>query len=1132
MKITVIKKISLFVCLLLSGFMLKAQAGCEFDLGDDITGCEGVSVTLSGPANCISYQWYVNSIAVPGANTRYFMFSITSSIQEVSLTIVSQENCTFTDAVLVNASPTPIFDLGENTTHCVGESVSFSGPTGSGYVYYWFVNNNLVSTNANYTHNVSSDALIKLTVSHPDYCTLSDSTWVYAAASPVVNFPSSISECFGTMITLQGPINEYFTYQWYVNNTLIPNNTSFYSFEITTVVDVRLAVSSSFGCLGEDNVIVYPLDTPPDIDFEDEITACMGTELVFEAPTGQNNAYQWFVNNELQSSSASTFTLEVEEDAFVKVVVSNTTTQCSKTDSTQVTAILAPAFDFPTQMSECIGEVITLNAPIGEGFSYQWYLNDELQSNTTSVFSFVIESISKVKLIASTAECSVSDSLMIYTLESPYFEFEDEIDACIGTTVTFEGAVGQNYVYKWYVNDILQPDTTSSTFDLVVSEAAIVRLISYSLLSGCSATDTTIVNPIGSPIFNFEDEMEICAGYIVSLEGPEGDDLTYQWTMNGEILPAQTATLNIVVSDTALISLEVSSVEGCVSSDSIIINTLTSPQIEVFPDSMGICLGQSVALSYSGLYGTYTWFDGSTDPTLIFVPTVIDTIYYLWAEAEHWNGCTARDTAIIRVVKDVDVDLASTTGINSICVGNSIEIMATTIGCNVGDYLVWDDTDTVYFNGTTIYRTYTPTTDTWVRAKIVSGITCFERDSILISVEEPPTITLSDDLVVCRGETLTIEASGAFYYTWYLNEEPFAEGETITINPEETTTYKVVGQTTYPSLCESALDFTVTVADNPVVEITTENNPSCYGTSVVLTATGADSYAWTNTFSTWHQLYIIAEETHEYEVVGTTNYGCSDTARYLLNVVEGDSSWYTGLMPAYCINDVSSNLTGYPRGGFFYGEGVFDSLFNPMAAGAGLHTVNYIYTNEYGCQSGESKTTIVYEEATSIDIGEDKDVCPKDTLFFDAGEDFDKYYWSTGDTTQMIFVYAKDYAIGEEHKISVIGVINGCTAYGEMKMLVKDDCYPGIEETTIKSTLTLIPNPAKDNVEINISEKESILSVEIIDAKGSIVRQLYFGKDGGHKRTINLQEIERGLYILRAISENRIYFGKLLVLNK
>ncbi|OIP01858.1 MAG: hypothetical protein AUJ98_03120 [Bacteroidetes bacterium CG2_30_33_31] len=80
------------------------------------------------------------------------------------------------------------------------------------------------------------------------------------------------------------------------------------------------------------------------------------------------------------------------------------------------------------------------------------------------------------------------------------------------------------------------------------------------------------------------------------------------------------------------------------------------------------------------------------------------------------------------------------------------------------------------------------------------------------------------------------------------------------------------------------------------------------------------------------------------------------------------------LSAGYCANSLPINLTAYPTGGTFTGNGVLGNTFNPANANIGNNTIKYSYTNANGCSSADSVSTIVYALPT-VTLSSIADVC-------------------------------------------------------------------------------------------------------------------------------------------------------------
>ncbi|MGE0636401.1 MAG: T9SS type A sorting domain-containing protein [Bacteroidia bacterium] len=88
----------------------------------------------------------------------------------------------------------------------------------------------------------------------------------------------------------------------------------------------------------------------------------------------------------------------------------------------------------------------------------------------------------------------------------------------------------------------------------------------------------------------------------------------------------------------------------------------------------------------------------------------------------------------------------------------------------------------------------------------------------------------------------------------------------------------------------------------------------------------------------------------------------------------------SNLNAAYCINETAViNMTGTPAGGTFSGPGVVGTVFTPSVAGAGIHTVDYTYTDNFGCTNSTSEQVEVYAVASASVSGLTSPYCSNNT---------------------------------------------------------------------------------------------------------------------------------------------------------
>jgi gliding motility-associated-like protein len=159
-----------------------------------------------------------------------------------------------------------------------------------------------------------------------------------------------------------------------------------------------------------------------------------------------------------------------------------------------------------------------------------------------------------------------------------------------------------------------------------------------------------------------------------------------------------------------------------------------------------ICGGTNLVLNIPISDATFQWQDNSTDS----IYNVTENGVY-WADVNA-NGCTTRDSIVVDFGESPEPNLGSNT---NICNGENLSLDVSLLNAT---YL-WQDnstnqTFTVYDAG--IY---------WVQATNTCGTT---TDSITISSIETPNIDLGEDVLICAGASIQLNAEtiGATNYLW------------------------------------------------------------------------------------------------------------------------------------------------------------------------------------------------------------------------------------------------------------------------------------------------------------------------------------------------------------------------------
>ncbi|MBL7897126.1 MAG: T9SS type A sorting domain-containing protein [Crocinitomicaceae bacterium] len=163
-----------------------------------------------------------------------------------------------------------------------------------------------------------------------------------------------------------------------------------------------------------------------------------------------------------------------------------------------------------------------------------------------------------------------------------------------------------------------------------------------------------------------------------------------------------------------------------------------------------------------------------------------------------------------------------------------------------------------------------------------------------------------------------------------------------------------------------------------------------------------------------------------------------------------------------CSNHAPVNLVPYgsPAGGFWSGPGVNSTTgkFNPSVAGPGIHTINYSYSNGYGC-TNDDNTTITVHDVPQISVTTNDATCGNDDGTADAtitgGTPAYTIYWSNGSSTEDII----DLAAG----LYFINVTdqNGCQATKPATI--------GSDGLTLSASITDALCPSSNNGAIDLT---------------------------------------------------------------
>jgi hypothetical protein len=142
-----------------------------------------------------------------------------------------------------------------------------------------------------------------------------------------------------------------------------------------------------------------------------------------------------------------------------------------------------------------------------------------------------------------------------------------------------------------------------------------------------------------------------------------------------------------------------------------------------------------------------------------------------------------------------------------------------------------------------------------------------------LQVNNIPTVTINSNATsVCAGQTVNLTANGAANYTWTPGNL-YTQSISPTLN--NTTIFTARGLN---AGCPArTATISITVLPSPAISIISSTSTVCEGELIALTATGANSYTWSNG-ATGQVLITTPTVTGVYSVTGINANNCTNSA--------------------------------------------------------------------------------------------------------------------------------------------------------------------------------------------------------------------------------------------------------------
>jgi PKD repeat protein len=461
--------------------------------------------------------------------------------------------------------------------------------------------------------------------------------------------------------------------------------------------------------------------------------ACANKDIYFNPEVKNYSSYTWNINGNTYNTAEPVlkFTNAGSFDAILTVENSE---GCTAQESKKFTVYASPKPNF-TYQKVCFGNATPFynQSTIQSGSAtYHWlFTDDEGSTQTNPSYKYAdTAGIRPVKLVAiSNNGCADSITQQVEVYPLPYKGLKESLPVCgssyaIDATVTDPRYTVASYSWSNGVKSPVNIVTSSNTYSVTMRTS-----------NGCSATESIAISFGSSLSINLPATKTFCGSGTLDA-GYSSQYCTWNTGENESILTIDKSgiyTVTVQMGD-------------CKASATTNVTINSNPVVELGAD-ITTCSGENVTLNAGAGAATYKWSNAATTPSIDVTNSGIYKVTVSSAE-----GCQVTDRINVSFrpspVKTLPKEM------------NTCKEALLDAG-NRGATYEWSNfatTRTTMANSSGIY---------WV--KITNADNCSVTDSTLVTVLPSANISLGQDVFICEGNSVTLNAGNQgneYSYRW------------------------------------------------------------------------------------------------------------------------------------------------------------------------------------------------------------------------------------------------------------------------------------------------------------------------------------------------------------------------------
>lgn len=453
--------------------------------------------------------------------------------------------------------------------------------------------------------------------------------------------PTSFDGCVGGNVTLTASTVANTSYQWIMNDTIIPGATTA-TYNATATGEYQVMITNTtFGCTGKTALVPVNFQTAPTVAASTSAPAvCTGSSATL---TGSGAAtYNWM------PGSLSGSSVVVSPTAPTTYTVTGTNSfGCTNTQTVTVGVNALPtvvASGSPS--SVCNGSSTTLT---GSGASTYGWMPGSLSGTTVSVSPTANETYTVTGTDAN--GCINTSTVAITVLTRPTVTATTTgSSVCSASPTTLNG--GGASTYNW------MPVNQNGTSISVSPTATTTYVVTGTAANGCTNTASVTITVLPVPTVTATVTTDtLCSGNSTTLQGSGTSVANYIWLPG--LLSGQNVT--IVPSSTTTYTLTGYHSNGCTRTTTVAVTVNPSPVLTT-GGVLSICEGSSSTLAVSGA-STFSWMPGMLNGNSQTLTPASTTTYTIIGTGA--NGCM--DSVNVTLTVNTNPTASLTTAVDTAC---------------------------------------------------------------------------------------------------------------------------------------------------------------------------------------------------------------------------------------------------------------------------------------------------------------------------------------------------------------------------------------------------------------------------------------------------------------------------------